>query len=105
MVQYVYDYSQPRVREMLKAGEKMGLKLSMFPELGLSMMQAFKAMEYVIAKARRRGVRLLLSLVNSLHSYGGKTQYVEWIWQDDDGAFAVPAQGLLREKKNKSKSQ
>lgn len=42
-------------------------------------------MDYVIAEARQHGIRLLLSLVNNLHAYGGKTQYVKWAWQEGVG--------------------
>ncbi|MED6107165.1 Mannan endo-1,4-beta-mannosidase 2 [Stylosanthes scabra] len=97
MVQSVDDYSRPRVREMLKAGAKMGLTVcrtwafndgdynALQTSPGVFNEQAFKALDYVIAEARRHGVRLLLSLVNNLHAYGGKTQYVEWAWQEGVG--------------------
>lgn len=42
-------------------------------------------MDYVIAEARKSGVRLMLSLVNNLKAYGGKTQYVKWAWQEGIG--------------------
>ncbi|XP_057747388.1 mannan endo-1,4-beta-mannosidase 2-like [Arachis stenosperma] len=97
MVQSVDDYSRPRVREMLRAGAKMGLTVcrtwafndgdynALQTSPGVFNEQAFKALDYVIAEARRHGVRLLLSLVNNLHAYGGKTQYVEWAWQEGVG--------------------
>ena len=44
-----------------------------------------QALDYVIAEARRNGIRLLLSLVNNLQAYGGKTQYVKWAWQEGVG--------------------
>lgn len=44
-----------------------------------------QGLDYVIAQARQHGVRLLLSLVNNLRAYGGKTQYVNWAWQDGVG--------------------
>ncbi|CAL5404007.1 unnamed protein product [Camellia sinensis] len=40
------------------------------------------ALDHVIAEARQHGVRLLLSLVNNLQAYGGKTQYVKWAWEE-----------------------
>ncbi|KAL2328215.1 hypothetical protein Fmac_021642 [Flemingia macrophylla] len=97
MVQSVDEYSRPRVREMLKAGANMGLTvcrtwafndgdynaLQSFP--GVFNEETFKALDYVIAEARKNGIRLLLSLVNNLHAYGGKTQYVTWAWQEGIG--------------------
>ena len=44
-----------------------------------------QALDYVIAEARQHGIRLLLSLVNNLQAYGGKTQYVKWAWQEGVG--------------------
>ncbi|CAL5327649.1 unnamed protein product [Camellia sinensis] len=43
------------------------------------------ALDHVIAEARQHGVRLLLSLVNNLQAYGGKTQYVKWAWEEGIG--------------------
>lgn len=45
----------------------------------------WQALDYVIAEARRQGVRLLLALVNNLEAYGGKTQYVKWAWEEGLG--------------------
>ena len=42
-------------------------------------------MDYVIAEAREVGIRLMLSLVNNLDAYGGKTQYVKWAWTEGVG--------------------
>jgi len=42
-------------------------------------------LDHVIAEARKHDVRLLLSLVNNLQAYGGKTQYVKWAWQEGVG--------------------
>ncbi|GAB2242520.1 hypothetical protein Droror1_Dr00019295 [Drosera rotundifolia] len=94
----VEDHSRPRVREMLQAGSKMGLTVcrtwafndggsyhslqvlpGQFDEL------VFKGLDYVIAEARRSGIRLILSLVNNLQTYGGKTQYVKWAWKEGVG--------------------
>ncbi|KAF7805935.1 mannan endo-1,4-beta-mannosidase 2-like [Senna tora] len=44
-----------------------------------------RALDYVIAEARRHRIRLLLTLVNNLHAYGGKTQYVKWAWEEGIG--------------------
>lgn len=40
--------------------------------------RVFKGLDYVLVEARRNGVRLILSLVNNLKAYGGKTQYLQW---------------------------
>ena len=45
----------------------------------------WQALDYVIAEARQHGIRLLLSLVNNLQAYGGKSQYVKWAWQEGVG--------------------
>ena len=42
----------------------------------------WQALDYVVAEARQHGIRLLLSLVNNLQAYGGKTQYVKWAWEE-----------------------
>lgn len=45
----------------------------------------WQALDHVIAESRKHGIRLLLSLVNNLQAYGGKTQYVKWAWQEGVG--------------------
>lgn len=45
-------------------------------------MLGWQALDHVIAEGRRNGIRLLLSLVNNLQAYGGKTQYVKWAWEE-----------------------
>ena len=35
-------------------------------------------MDFVIAEARRYGIKLILSLANNYDSFGGKKQYVNW---------------------------
>lgn len=35
-------------------------------------------MDFVVAEARRYGIKLMLSLVNNYESFGGKKQYVDW---------------------------
>lgn len=91
------EYSRYRVGAMLQAGAKMGLTVCRtwaFNDGGYNALQlspgrfderVFKALDHVIAEARRHGIRLLLSLVNNLQAYGGKTQYVKWAWQDGVG--------------------
>lgn len=44
-----------------------------------------KALDRVIEEARRHGIRLILSLVNNLDAYGGKSQYVKWAWEEGVG--------------------
>ncbi|KAF8025444.1 hypothetical protein BT93_F2317 [Corymbia citriodora subsp. variegata] len=38
----------------------------------------FQALDFVISEARRYGVRLILSLSNNYHDFGGRPQYVQW---------------------------
>lgn len=45
----------------------------------------WQALDHVIAEAREQGIWLLLSLVNNLQAFGGKTQYVKWAWQEGIG--------------------
>jgi mannan endo-1,4-beta-mannosidase len=40
--------------------------------------QAFAAMDYVIAEAKKRGLYLVIPLVNNWDAYGGMNQYVRW---------------------------
>ncbi|KAJ8764391.1 hypothetical protein K2173_006131 [Erythroxylum novogranatense] len=40
--------------------------------------QMFKGLDFVIAEARRYGIKLILSLANNYDSFGGKKQYVDW---------------------------
>lgn len=37
-----------------------------------------KGLDFVIAEARRYGIKLILSLANNYESFGGKKQYVNW---------------------------
>ncbi|KAG4960985.1 hypothetical protein AAZX31_13G279300 [Glycine max] len=97
MVQSVDVYSRSKVREMMKTGAKMGLTVcrtwafndgdynALQTSPGRFDEQAFQALDYVIAEARQHGIRLLLSLVNNLQAYGGKSQYVKWAWQEGVG--------------------
>ncbi|KAM7492246.1 hypothetical protein LguiA_035167 [Lonicera macranthoides] len=93
----VNEYSKPRIRAMLQAGAKMGLTVCRtwaFNDGAYNALQispgkfdekVFKALDHVIAEARQQGIRLLLSLVNNLQAYGGKTQYVKWAWEEGVG--------------------
>ncbi|QHN95577.1 hypothetical protein HN51_043523 [Arachis hypogaea] len=97
MGQSVEVYNRPKVREMLQNGAKMGFTVCRtwafndgdYNALQISPghfdEQTFKALDYVIAEARQNGIRLLLSLVNNLQAYGGKTQYVKWAWEEGVG--------------------
>ncbi|XVF66826.1 hypothetical protein PTKIN_Ptkin10aG0068900 [Pterospermum kingtungense] len=97
MAQSVDENTRPSVSAMLQAGAKMGLTVCRtwaFNDGGYDALQispgqfderVFKALDYVIAEARQQGIRLLLSLVNNLQAYGGKTQYVKWAWQEGVG--------------------
>ena len=37
-----------------------------------------KGLDFVVAEARRYGIKLILSLANNYESFGGKKQYVDW---------------------------
>lgn len=57
-----------------------------------------QALDKVVVEARRHGIRLLLSLVNNLDAFGGKSQYVRWAWEEgisltssNDSFFFDPA--------------
>ncbi|MBA0568925.1 hypothetical protein Golax_004125 [Gossypium laxum] len=83
--------SRSRVSKMLKKGAEMGLTvcrtwafndgvgpnaLQISP--GVFNERVFRGLDYVIVEARKRGIRLILSLVNNLSNFGGKAQYVRW---------------------------
>ncbi|KAL3622442.1 hypothetical protein CASFOL_033853 [Castilleja foliolosa] len=38
----------------------------------------FKGLDFVVSKAKKHGLYLILSLVNNWNDYGGKKQYVQW---------------------------
>ncbi|KAK2980076.1 hypothetical protein RJ640_000185 [Escallonia rubra] len=96
----VDEYSRPRIKAMLQAGAKMGLTVCRtwaFNDGAYNALQispgrfderVFKALDHVIAEAGQHGIRLLLSLVNNLQAYGGKTQYVKWAWEEGVGLSA-----------------
>ncbi|CAH9088663.1 unnamed protein product [Cuscuta epithymum] len=56
----------------------------------------FKGLDFVIAEARKYGIKLILSLANNYDSFGGKKQYVEWARREgqslssDDDFFRNP---------------
>ncbi|XP_011001008.1 PREDICTED: mannan endo-1,4-beta-mannosidase 5-like isoform X2 [Populus euphratica] len=56
-----------------------------------------QGLDYVIVEARSNRIRLILSLVNNLVAFGGKTQYVKWakeagvnVSSSDDSFFSNP---------------
>lgn len=53
--------------------------------------RVFRALDWVVAEAGRRGLKLLLNLTNYLPDYGGMLQYVRWV----GAASAAPTGGLL----------
>lgn len=58
---------------------------SKFGTSSIALSVRWQALDHVIAEARRHGIRLILSLVNNLKAYGGKTQYVKWAWEEGVG--------------------
>jgi mannan endo-1,4-beta-mannosidase len=48
------------------------------PEPGVYDEAGFQHLDYIVAKAREAGVRLVLPLVNNWDDYGGMAKYVEW---------------------------
>ena len=49
-------------------------------------------LDYAIASAKDRGIRLVLPFVNNWGPYGGMGQYVSWAGLDDHGAFYTDPQ-------------
>ncbi|KAF3618007.1 Mannan endo-1,4-beta-mannosidase 2 [Capsicum annuum] len=91
LMDHAVDYSnRPKIKGILLAGAKMGLTVCRtwaFNDGGYNALQispgrfderVFRALDHVIAEARKNGIRLMLSLVNNLHAFGGKTEYVKW---------------------------
>lgn len=37
-----------------------------------------QALDFVISEARTYGIRLVLSLTNNYHDFGGRPQYIQW---------------------------
>ncbi|KAL3647099.1 Mannan endo-1,4-beta-mannosidase 2 [Castilleja foliolosa] len=97
MDQAVDESRKHRIRAILQAGAKMGLTVCRtwaFNDGDYNALQispgrfnerVFRSLDYVIAEARRNGIRLMLCLVNNLQAYGGKTQYVKWAWDEGVG--------------------
>ncbi|KAJ6367122.1 hypothetical protein OIU77_003491 [Salix suchowensis] len=58
--------------------------------------QMFKGLDFVVAEARRYGIKLILSLANNYDNFGGKKQYVNWArnrgqyLKSDDDFFRHP---------------
>ncbi|WJX35957.1 Mannan endo-1,4-beta-mannosidase 7 [Trifolium repens] len=40
--------------------------------------EMFQGLDFVLAEARKYGIKVILSLVNNYDNFGGKKQYVEW---------------------------
>ncbi|KEH36174.1 putative mannan endo-1,4-beta-mannosidase [Medicago truncatula] len=40
--------------------------------------EMFQGLDFVLAEARKYGIKVILSLVNNYEDFGGKKQYVEW---------------------------
>ncbi|GAA0155367.1 hypothetical protein Leryth_005976 [Lithospermum erythrorhizon] len=97
MYHAVEESSRPRIKPILQGAAKMGFTVCRtwaFNDGDYNALQispgrfderVFRALDYVIAEARQHGVRLLLTLVNNLENYGGKTQYVKWAWEEGVG--------------------
>ncbi|KAJ6967692.1 hypothetical protein NC653_035805 [Populus alba x Populus x berolinensis] len=106
----VWSSSRSKVSEMLKRGSQMGLTVcrtwafsdghgpdALQVSPGVFNERVFKGLDYVIVEARRNRIRLILSLVNNLVAFGGKTQYVKWakeagvnVSSSDDSFFSNP---------------
>ncbi|KAK6150311.1 hypothetical protein DH2020_015243 [Rehmannia glutinosa] len=58
--------------------------------------QVFEGLDFVVAEAKKRGIYLILSLVNNYNDFGGKKQYVQWARDqgrnlaNDDAFFTDP---------------
>ncbi|KAI3883644.1 hypothetical protein MKX03_016326 [Papaver bracteatum] len=70
-------------------GSNQALDLQISP--GVYDERVFQALDFVIAEARKYGIRLILSLVNNYNDYEGRPQYAQWaksagvqISSDDD---------------------
>ncbi|KAI5559958.1 hypothetical protein BDE02_16G013500 [Populus trichocarpa] len=110
MMESVWSSSRSKVSEMLKRGSQMGLTVcrtwafsdghgpdALQVSPGVFNERVFKGLDYVIVEARRNRIRLILSLVNNLVAFGGKTQYVKWakeaganVSSSDDSFFSNP---------------
>ncbi|KAF4372625.1 hypothetical protein F8388_027298 [Cannabis sativa] len=110
MEKSIWVSSRSKVSKMLRMGAQMGLTVcrtwAFSDGYGSSALQTspgvfnervFRALDYVIVEARKNKLRLILSLVNNLNAFGGKTQYVRWaeeagvnVSQTDDSFFSHP---------------
>ncbi|KAK1433409.1 hypothetical protein QVD17_10319 [Tagetes erecta] len=58
--------------------------------------RVFQGLDFVVAEARKYGIRLILSFVNNYKDFGGRPQYVEWARssgvqvQNDDDFYTNP---------------
>ncbi|CAO2204277.1 unnamed protein product [Urochloa humidicola] len=56
----------------------------------------FQGLDFVLSEARKHGIKMILSLVNSYDSFGGRKQYVQWAREQgqsigsDDEFFTNP---------------
>ncbi|KAJ8491680.1 hypothetical protein OPV22_013401 [Ensete ventricosum] len=93
--------SRSRVTEIFQTGARMGLTVcrtwafndgadhALQVSLGIFDERVFEALDWVIVEAQKHGIRLLLSLVNNLQPYGGKTQYVKWAREEGFGSSST----------------
>nr|GEX67118.1 mannan endo-1,4-beta-mannosidase 7 [Tanacetum cinerariifolium] len=65
--------------------------------------QMFKGLDFVVAEARRYGIKLILSMVNNYENLGGRKQYVNWarnqgqyLTSDDDFYTNPVAKGFYK---------
>lgn len=49
--------------------------------------KAFSSMDYVISEAGKRGIKLIITLVNNWNDFGGMNQYVAWASQSGHDRF------------------
>lgn len=59
---------------------------------------AFRRLDYIIAKAKRHGVRLILPFVNNWDNIGSMKDYVRWIYPDHDYPEGRNGRGELHDK-------
>ncbi len=87
-------YDRPEAQEAFNAASALGLRVirtwafsdgrpedraSLQPSLGQFNEQAFTALDWVVAEAGKRNIKLVLTLVNGLPDYGGMPQYMAWL--------------------------
>jgi endo-1,4-beta-mannosidase len=66
-----------------------------------SLMIYIQGLDFVITEAKKRGLYLILSMVNNWNAFGGKKQYVQWardkgqyLGSDDDFFTSSITQGF-----------